>query len=59
MLVGLLQSAFIPGRLLVDSTVVASEIIASWKRKGTRGIMGKVDFVKAYDSLDWNFCGRP
>ena len=57
MLVGPLQSAFIPGMLLVDSTVVASEIIASWKRKGTRGFMGKVDFVKAYDSLDWNFVG--
>ena len=33
---------------------MAGEIIASWQRKGTHGFMWKVDFAKAYDSLDWN-----
>ena len=51
-LVGPFQSAFIPGRLLIDSVTVASEIITTWQRKGTRGFMWKVDFAKAYDSLD-------
>ena len=51
-LVGPFQSAFIPARLLVDSVTVAGEIIAAWQRKGTRGFMWKVDFVKAYETLD-------
>ena len=54
-LVNLFQSAFIPRRQLVDSTVPAGEITKSWKRRGSRGFMWKVDFTKAYDSLDWNF----
>ena len=42
-------------RQLVDSAVMAKEILASWQRKGTRGSMWKVDFAKAYDSFDWDF----
>ena len=52
---GPFQSAFIPGRLLVDNVIVAGEIIAAWQRKGARGFMRKVDFAQAYDSLDWKF----
>ena len=58
-LVGPFQSAFILGRLLVDSAVMAGEIIASWRRNRTRGFIWKVDFAKAYDSLDWNFLRSP
>ena len=49
------QSAFIPRRLLVDSVTVVDGIIITWQRKGTRGFIWKVDFSKAYDSLDWKF----
>ena len=49
------QSAFIPGRQMTDSIVLAEEIVAAWRRKGTTGFMWKVDFTKAYDSLDWRF----
>ena len=49
------QSAFIPGRQMTDSIVLAEEIVAAWRRKGTTGFMWKVDFAKAYDSLDWRF----
>ena len=54
-LVGPCQSAFIPGRQLIDSAVLAGEILASWKANGKRRFMWKVDFAKAYDSLDWRF----
>ena len=54
-LISPLQSAFIPGRQMVDSVVVAEEIIAAWRRSGTSGFVWKVDFAKAYDSLDWRF----
>ena len=52
------QTAFILGRQMLDSVVIAEEIVAAWQRKGTKGFMWKVDFAKAYDSLDWRFLWR-
>ena len=52
-LVGPFQSAFISGRLLVDSITIAGEIIADWQRKGTKGFMQKVDFA---DLDAWRCC---
>ena len=49
------QSAFIPGRQMIDSIVFAEEIVAAWRRDDTTGFMWKVDFAKAYDSIDWHF----
>ena len=49
------QSAFIPGRQMANSIVLAEEIVAVWLRDGTTGFMWKVDFAKAYDSIDWRF----
>ena len=46
-LIGPFQYAFIPGRQLPDSVVMAGEILAAWKAQGTKGFMWKVDFVKA------------
>ena len=52
-LVGHAQSTFIPGRQMVDSVVIAEEIVADWQSRGTKGFMWKLDFAKAYDSIDW------
>ena len=52
------QSAFIPGRQMMDSVVMAEEIVAAWRRQGTKGFLWKVDFAKAYDSIDWRFLWR-
>ena len=49
------QTAFIPGRQMVDNVVIAEEIVAAWQRKGTKGFVWKLDFAKAYDLLDWRF----
>ena len=54
-LVRLAQSAFIPGRQMTDGVVIAKEIVAAWQRRGTKRFMWKLDFVKAYDSIDWCF----
>ena len=54
-LIGLFQYAFILGRQLPDSVAMAGEILAAWKAQGMKGFMWKVDFAKAYDSLDWRF----
>ena len=34
---------------------IGGKIVVAWGRKGTRGVMWKVDFVKAYDSFYWDF----
>ena len=49
------QSAFLPGRQMTDGIVIVEEIVAAWRRERTAGFMWKVDFSKAYDSLDWRF----
>ena len=54
-LISPLQSAFIPGRQMIDSIVTAEEIVAAWRRSGTSGFLWKVDFAKAYDSIDWRY----
>ena len=38
-LIGPFQYAFIPGRKLPDSVVMAGEILAAWKAQGTKGFM--------------------
>jgi hypothetical protein len=49
------QSAFIKGRQLVDGVVVANEVIDFAKKMGKECLIFKVDFEKAYDSVDWKF----
>ena len=49
------QSAFLPGRQMSDSIVMAEEIVAAWRRDNTPGFLWKVYFSKAYDSIDWSF----
>ena len=49
------QLAFMPGRQMADNIVLVEEIVASWRRDGMPGFLWKVDFSKAYDSLDWLF----
>ena len=51
-LISQFQSAFIPGRQMADSIVLAEEIVAAWHWDGTTSLMWKVDFAKAYDSID-------
>ena len=54
-LISPLQSAFIPGRQMIDSIVTAEEIVAAWRRSSTSSFLWKVDFAKAYDSIDWRY----
>ena len=48
------QSAFIPGRNISDGILLANEVIHSMRVKGGEGIVMKIDFAKAYDSVNWN-----
>ncbi|CAJ2663797.1 unnamed protein product [Trifolium pratense] len=49
------QSAFIKGRNLVDGVLVVNEVVDLAKRTGKECLIFKVDFEKAYDSVDWGF----
>lgn len=49
------QYAFIKGRRLLDSVVVDNEVVDEIKKKKQSGVVVKVDFEKAYDSINWEF----
>lgn len=50
------QTAFVKGRLLLENTLLASEIIQGCHRKrGPKRITLKVDITKAFDTLRWKF----
>ncbi|KAL8145771.1 hypothetical protein AgCh_003788 [Apium graveolens] len=52
------QSAFIPGRMIIDNIMIAQEIMHFMKRKmkGKDGWMAlKLDMSKAYDRVEWGF----
>lgn len=50
------QTSFVQGRLLVENTVLASEIVHGYhKDRGPKRITLKVDIAKAFDTINWNF----
>ncbi|KHN42744.1 Transposon TX1 putative 149 kDa protein, partial [Glycine soja] len=49
------QSAFIEGRHLLHSVLIANEVIEDAKRNNKSCLIFKVDFEKAYDSISWDF----
>jgi hypothetical protein len=56
--ISLNQSAFVPGRSILDNALAATEIVHYMKSK-TRGKQGdvalKLDISKAYDRIDWDY----
>jgi len=49
------QSAFIKGRQILDGILIANEIIDDAKQAKKDLLLFKVDFEKAYDSVDWSY----
>jgi hypothetical protein len=51
------QSAFVPGRVIQDNSIIAHEVLNTMKRKsGFVGLMAlKIDIEKAFDIMEWPF----
>ncbi|MCH80227.1 cysteine-rich receptor-like protein kinase [Trifolium medium] len=49
------QTAFVQGRQILDGVLIANEVIEEAKRLNREVVFFKVDFEKAYDSVDWDF----
>ncbi|CAL5415768.1 unnamed protein product [Camellia sinensis] len=49
------QSAFLGGRSILDGVFIANEIVDGWKKARKKGMLIKLDFEKAYDSINWEF----
>ncbi|GJS96023.1 reverse transcriptase domain, reverse transcriptase zinc-binding domain protein [Tanacetum coccineum] len=49
------QNAFIKGRYILDGVLIANETMEFLKKKKEKGLVFKVDFEKAYDSINWIF----
>ena len=53
--IGPTQTAFIPGRNILEGVVVLHETIHELHRKKKSGVIFKIDFEKAYDKVKWPF----
>lgn len=54
-LVDMSQYAFLKGSYILDNIATAKELIFSLQKRGIPGHILKVDFVKAFDIVDWDF----
>ena len=49
------QSAFVMNRQILDGVLIANESLRWLKKKKIPGTLLKLDFQKAYDSVNWSF----
>jgi hypothetical protein len=49
------QTAFIPGRNILEGVVILQEVLHELKVINAKGVILKLDFEKAYDKVSWAF----
>jgi hypothetical protein len=50
------QVGYVEGRQITSNIRAISDILYYTKLKNIPGILINIDFEKAYDSVDWDFC---
>jgi len=53
--VSVAQTAFIPGRYILDGVLIIHEILHELRVRKRKGIVLKLNFEKAYDKVNWSF----
>ena len=51
-MIGVNQFAFIKGRQILDCSLIANEIVNSFKKNRSGGLLFKMDFEKGFDCVD-------
>nr|GFD14933.1 cysteine-rich receptor-like protein kinase [Tanacetum cinerariifolium] len=54
-LISNVQTAFLPNRQILDGPFIIDELLSWCKRVKQEGMIFKVDFTKAYDSIRWEY----
>ena len=49
------QLAYVSGRCILDGPLILNEVISWTRRSKDPSLLFKIDFEKAFDSVDWNF----
>lgn len=49
------QTNFIKGRYILESVVMAHEVVDEVKKSDSQGLILKLDYEKAYDRVSWEF----
>lgn len=49
------QSAFLPGRYILEGVVILHEVLHELRVTKKEGVILKLDFKKAYDKINWGF----
>ncbi|XP_028055425.1 uncharacterized protein LOC114259593 [Camellia sinensis] len=53
--IGDTQIAFIERRNIVDGVFITNEVVDGWKKAKQQGLIIKLNFEKAFDSVNWEF----
>ena len=52
-IIGLFQFSFIKGRQILDCSIITNEIVDWLRKSNSGGLLFKVDFEKAFNSVNW------